>query len=225
MKISLFSSPLRQLVIFLFFVGAGQQAQAQEALRFQKEIDEITEKYSNVPKDGELIVFTGSSSIKMWRGLADYFQEHRVINAGFGGSHTSDLLHYVDELIIDYKPQKVFIYEGDNDISSGKSIAQILITMHDLVNTIKKALPDIEILLISAKPSISRWHLKDQYFHLNRHLEEYSQITDDVEYVDIWNIMLDENGNPKGHIFLEDKLHMNKAGYDLWAEVIGKYMD
>lgn len=220
-----FASPLLQLVIFFFFVGAGQQALAQEAVRFQKEIDQITEKYANATRDGELIVFTGSSSIKMWVNLADYFPEHRVINAGFGGSHTSDLLHYVDELIIDYKPHKVFIYEGDNDISSGKSIAQILVTMHDLVNTIKKALPNTEILLISAKPSISRWHLKDQYIHLNRHLEEYSQITDNVEYVDVWNIMLDENGNPKEHVFLEDKLHMNEAGYDLWTAVIGKYMD
>lgn len=225
MKMRFFSNPIFQLVVFLFFVGAARQALAQEAVRFQEQIDQITERYADVPRDGELVVFAGSSSIRMWNDLADYFPEHQVINAGFGGSQTFELLHYVDELIIGFKPKKVVIYEGENDIAAGKSVGQILVTMHDLVNTVKKALPDVEILLISAKPSISRWHLKDTYVHLNQHFEEYGEITENLEFVNIWDVMLDESGNPKGDIFLEDELHMNKAGYDLWGEVIGRYMD
>ncbi|HLW20686.1 MAG TPA: GDSL-type esterase/lipase family protein [Cyclobacteriaceae bacterium] len=161
----------------------------------------------------------------MWNNLAEYFPDHEVVNAGFGGSQTFELLHYVNELIIDYKPKKVFIYEGDNDISSGKSSTEIILTMHKLVETIEAALPEVEIYLIAAKPSISRWHLKDKYLDLNQHFKEYSELYDNVDYVNIWDTMLDAEGSPKREIFLEDNLHMNKAGYDLWAEVVKKFMD
>lgn len=209
----------------ILMVGLSFQASAQDPLRFQNEVDQIHEKHPPHIQRNDLILFTGSSSIKMWKDLAQYFPDHEIINAGFGGSQTFELLHYVNELILDYKPSKVFIYEGDNDISSGKSSTEIILTMHELVNIIHEALPEAQILLVSAKPSISRWHLKKEYMDLNQHFEEYSQLFDYVDFVNIWDTMLDAEGNPKAGIFLEDKLHMNKAGYDLWAEVVKKYMD
>lgn len=209
----------------ILMIGLSLQASAQDPLRFQKEVDQIHEKYPSHIQRNDLILFTGSSSIKMWKDLSQYFPDHEIINAGFGGSQTFELLHYVNELIIDYKPKKVFIYEGDNDISSGKSSTEIILTMHELVGIIHEALPETDILLISAKPSISRWHLKEEYMDLNQYLDEYSQLFDYVEFVNIWDTMLDAEGNPRTEIFLEDKLHMNKAGYDLWAEVVKKYMD
>ncbi|MEX2592639.1 MAG: SGNH/GDSL hydrolase family protein [Anditalea sp.] len=212
-------------IILTLLFGFGIQTQAQDPLRFQEEVDQLTLKYGDAPRGEDLILFTGSSSVKGWRDLSAYFPDHQMINAGFGGSQTSDLLHYVDELIIQYQPKKVFIYEGDNDISAGKSTEEILEDTHELVEKIKSKLPETKILLISAKPSISRWHLRDKYLDLNQHFEEYSQSHENVDYVDVWTTMLDEEGKPKADIFLEDNLHMNKAGYDLWAEVIGKYMD
>ena len=209
----------------LALVALHFQASAQDPLRFQKEVEEIRQKYPPNIKRENLILFTGSSSIKMWKDLESYFPTHELVNAGFGGSQTFELLHYMDELILDYKPKKVFIYEGDNDISSGKSSTQIILTMHELVTAIHEALPETEILLISAKPSISRWHLAAQYQDLNQHFEEYSELYDYVGFVDIWNIMLDSEKKPRADIFLEDNLHMNKVGYDLWAEVVKNYMD
>lgn len=201
------------------------QASAQDPLRFQKEVEDIRQKYPPNIKRENLILFTGSSSVKMWTDLERYFPNHELVNAGFGGSQTFELLHYVDELILDYKPKKVFIYEGDNDISSGKSSTEILLTMHELVTKIHEALPETEILLISAKPSISRWHLAAQYKDLNQHFKEYSELIDYVGFVNVWDIMLDAEEKPRADIFLEDNLHMNKQGYDLWAEVVKKYLD
>ena len=221
---SLFSFSKRIMTV-LCVTALAFQVQAQDPLRFQKEVEQIHKKYPPQVKRENLALFTGSSSIKMWNNLAEYFPDHEVVNAGFGGSQTFELLHYVNELIIDYKPKKVFIYEGDNDISSGKSSTEIILTMHKLVETIEAALPEVEIYLIAAKPSISRWHLKDKYLDLNQHFKEYSELYDNVNYVNIWNIMLDAEGSPKKEIFLEDNLHMNKAGYDLWAEVVKKFMD
>jgi lysophospholipase L1-like esterase len=36
--------------------------------------------------------------------------------------------------------------------------------------------------------------------------------------------MLDENGAPKADLFLKDKLHMNRSGYDLWKETLKPFL-
>ena len=38
----------------------------------------------------------------------------------------SDLLYYSDSVIIKYKPVRVFIYEGDNDIAAGKKAEDVI---------------------------------------------------------------------------------------------------
>ena len=42
-----------------------------------------------------------------------------------------------------------------------------------------------------------------------------------VRFADVWSPMLKEDGSLKENIFLDDGLHMNKKGYDLWIKVIG----
>jgi lysophospholipase L1-like esterase len=36
--------------------------------------------------------------------------------------------------------------------------------------------------------------------------------------------MLDSKGNPKADIFIEDDLHMNAKGYEIWQKVIEPYV-
>src|SRR5690606_18214675 len=111
----------KYLLVIFVFLGFDHFSMAQDPTRFQQAVDQITEKNAGLAPGGDLVVFTGSSSIKRWKDIASYFPDQKALNHGFGGSQTSDLIHYVDELILNYKPKKVFIYEGDNDISAGKS--------------------------------------------------------------------------------------------------------
>jgi len=41
-----------------------------------------------------------------------------------------------------------------------------------------------------------------------------------VQYVDIYTPMLDTQGKSRPDLFEEDMLHMLKAGYDIWKDVI-----
>jgi lysophospholipase L1-like esterase len=36
--------------------------------------------------------------------------------------------------------------------------------------------------------------------------------------------MLDADGNVRKDLFVEDGLHMNKKGYDIWTKVIRPYL-
>ncbi|MDA0194626.1 MAG: SGNH/GDSL hydrolase family protein [Bacteroidetes bacterium] len=213
----------RQILVILSLVlCCYSNIYAQDAKRFEKEISNyLKEDASGIPANP--ILFVGSSTIRMWKDLEVYFPNKNIINRGFGGSQMSDLLYYANDLILKYKPVKVFIYEGDNDLAAGEKPKKIQKETKKLVNQIWKNLPETEIVLISAKPSLARWGLKDKYIELNQLFEKYCADNARVTFASTWSIML-KDGIVRDDIFIEDGLHMNKTGYDLWAEVIGKFL-
>lgn len=77
-----------------------------------------------------------------------------------------------------------------------------------------------DIVLVAAKPSVARWELKPKYEKLNAKMEKWTQKDGQLRFVNVWDIMLDESGEVFKDIFIEDNLHMNKKGYDLWIKVI-----
>ncbi|HRG78806.1 MAG TPA: SGNH/GDSL hydrolase family protein [Cyclobacteriaceae bacterium] len=197
---------------------------AQDPRRFEKEIHDLVAGDSTISKR-KLILFTGSSSIRFWSGLRKDFPNHNVLNRGFGGSEMSDLLYYAEPLILNYNPKEIFIYEGDNDINSGKSPEEILANADKLLSLLRAHLPaKVKIIFISAKPSIARWHLKERYEEFNRQLKAWTSTKKNVLYADVWTPMLDSSGAVRKDLFIEDNLHMNQVGYGIWATAIRKFM-
>lgn len=215
---------MRKLFALFVILLTGLVLQAQDPARFQDQVDELFNKEYNFSPDKKLVVFAGSSSIRMWNDLQSYFPEYNVINNGFGGSHFSDLLFYYDKLILKRKPDILFVYEGDNDLASNKKPRKILKEAKKLAKQVEKDLPETRIIFISPKPSISRIKLKNSYITFNKKLKKYCNKTDNPEFADVWYPMLDRNGNVFKDVFLEDGLHMNKKGYDIWGKVIGEFL-
>ncbi len=206
--------------LFFLLLLIPVSLKAQEDSKFEKEVEAINKKYDTLwDSQRETILFTGSSSVRFWSTLEDSFPEYQILNTGFGGSQASDLLYHLDDLVLKYGPKKVFIYEGDNDIFARKRPNEILRTTSVIIQKIKDNNPETKIILISAKPSISRWKLRRRYKRLNR---KYLRLTEKdplLEFVDVWNPML--NGRKlKTDIFIKDGLHMNPKGYILWYEAM-----
>ncbi len=208
----------------MFLFQASPPLQAQDPARFKSDVEQLINADHQPDLSKKLAVFTGSSSVRMWKDVQVYYPDYNVINNGFGGSHFSDLIHYYNELILRFTPDILFIYEGDNDIASGKEPATIVTEAKTLIKRIRKDLPQTRIILISAKPSVARWALKTEYETLNKGLKKLSKRKKSVEFADVWKAMLDENGEVLTDIFLEDHLHMNKKGYDIWGKVIGEFL-
>lgn len=214
---------MRHLVLVTFLL-ASWLAGAQGSFPYQKEVEAIKKRNDSIwDSTKETIVFTGSSSIRFWEDLQQRFPNRQVLNAGFGGSEAIDLLHHLNDLVLHFKPVKVFIYEGDNDIYNKKRPAEVLGTFLEIVNRIQKDHPNREIVLISAKPSISRWRFRGKYKRLNKKLRKYAAKDDRVGFVDVWKPMLDGR-KLRTDIFIEDGLHMNQKGYDIWYSVIKDFV-
>lgn len=210
------------LISTLLFLCAGH---AQQSGPFQDEVLSIQKKYDGLWDDSKTtIVFTGSSSIRMWNNIQDAFPKYQIINSGFGGSMSSDLLKYTNDLILKYKPKKVFIYEGDNDIVAKVKTKDILENTKAIIDRIKAYDPKTEIVLISAKPSIARWGHRNKYKRLNRGFEQLSKNDNTISYANVWEPMLYKN-RVRSDIFLKDGLHMNSKGYDLWLSVIKDHVN
>ncbi len=200
-------------------------AQAQDPKRFEEEVALLKSKNDSLwDQNRPALVFTGSSSIRMWEDLQERFPEQQILNTGFGGSQASDLLFYLNPLILDYRPAQVFIYEGDNDLAEGKRPGQVLRTLKELRERIHRSLPGVPVVFISAKPSISRWTIKRKYRRFNRRLMRWTRRDPGLLFADVWNPMLTDR-KLDASLFIEDGLHMNSAGYDIWAHVLKPFID
>jgi len=211
-------------LILLAYSWSNTPLLAQDPTRFSKEVEKINGDFNDSFTGHEIHVFTGSSTIRMWKSLQEDFPGMRIVNTGFGGSQTSDLIYYYDQLIRPYAPGHIFIYEGDNDLAAGKGKGKIMKDMKTLVERIRADFPAVSIYLISAKPSLARWDLKKKYVKLNKKLANYCRDAKNITFIDVWPVMLDDQGNPKADIFIEDGLHMNEKGYALWREVFKAFV-
>ncbi|MCS5490265.1 GDSL-type esterase/lipase family protein [Algoriphagus limi] len=209
-------------LIFLTFLGFVAFSFSQE-VPFDNEVKEINKR---IKRDGYQVgstLFTGSSSIRLWESLQNDFPDYPIINTGFGGSKASDLKRHLYPLVLQFKPSRVFIYEGDNDIQAGLTPEEIINDLEQIVLRIQVVDPGTQIFLISAKPSPSRWDKKENYLKLNEEMKAFCEKKEGVEFVDVWDIMIDEKGEPISSIFIEDQLHMNEDGYELWKKVFGRH--
>src|SRR6185503_19118615 len=160
-------------------------------------------------------VFIGSSTIRLWKTLAQDFPDHRVINRGFGGSEIVDSTHFADRVIFPYQPRMVLLRAGGNDLWAGKSAEQIFADFKEFAATIHRKLPDTEVVFISLSPSIARWKQADKEKAANAMIKEYTQAKPRLSYIETYDMVLGADGKPREELFVDDKLHFNAEGYKL----------
>ena len=191
--------------------------------RFEQQISRFEAWDTKNSHPTKATLFVGSSSIVMWNS-GERFPSVPLINRGFGGSHVSDVNHYVEETVLKYLPATIIFYAGDNDLGAGKSVPQIFEDYREFVETVSEELPESEIVFVAVKPSIRRWSLWPQMKELNEQVQSFSGLHSNLYYADIATPMLDEDGKPMPELFVQDGLHMTSAGYDIWTDVLGKLL-
>lgn len=199
--------------------------EATSSPHWAREITRFAALDADQPPPAQAIVFTGSSSVRMWATLDADFPGRPVLNRGFGGSQIRDAIFYADEIAIRYRPRQVVVYAGDNDIDAGRSPRQVEADFRALVARLRRDLPDLRITWISIKPSLARAAQLDAQREANALVREAAADLPRVDYVDVFTPMLDPDGQPRPELFLEDGLHMNARGYELWQQILVPYLE
>jgi alpha-L-arabinofuranosidase len=178
---------------------------------------------TNPPPPGG-VLFIGSSTIRLWKTLAEDFPGHRVINRGFGGSQIADATHFAERVIFPYRPRAVFLRAGGNDLHAGKSPERVFADFKAFVNKVHAKLPQTEIVFISLSPSVARWSEAEQTKKLNQLVRDYVKGKKRLKYIETYETTLGPDGKPRPELFVEDKLHFNAEGYRILAERVRPHL-
>lgn len=210
--------------IFIFFaVCIGQNSLFSQQKKFEKEIIAFEKQDSIRAPVKNANLFVGSSSIRLWRSIDSDFPKQAIINRGFGGSNLVDLEGYIPRIVTKYSPAKVFIYSGENDIAEGVTAQETLERFQKVFTKIRESLPNVPIVFISIKPSESRWAQYQTQKEANQLIKSYLKTQTDAKFINIVGKML-LKGKPNPSLFIADKLHMNRKGYEIWVKQMKKYL-
>lgn len=216
---------MRNLFIFLLVLVTSVSVSGQSHdVPYQEDV-EVIRKYDNMyPQPENPILFVGSSSIRLWKDFNKKFGKYSAINRGIGGAVVNDILYHTEDLIFRYKPRKIVLYVGENDLPNASSTADsVLSRTVRLYNRIRSGLPDVPIIYIAMKPSPSRDQFQAKAMEANGLIRKFFEGRKDVTFLDIYTPML-TNGKSRPELFLEDQLHMNEKGYAIWEKKLAKHL-
>jgi len=188
--------------------------------RFAREIAAFDSADRVGPPAPDGIVFVGSSTIRLWSTLADDFAGLPVLNRGFGGSTFPEALHYLQRTVVRYHPRTVVVYEGDNDLASGRTPQQVADDYRAFVRGVRDSLPNARIIFLAIKPSPSRWKFESQRREANRLVSAIVATDPNQSFVDVGTPMLAPSGRPRAELYRADSLHMTPAGYAIWRSTV-----
>jgi lysophospholipase L1-like esterase len=213
------------LGVFLLLAGSLPLWSQTHTNRWESEIAafETADKTNPPPSGG--IVFIGSSSIRLWKSLAQDFPGHPVINRGFGGSCISDSTQFAERIVFPYRPRLIVMYAGGNDINGGKSARQVFIDFKAFVAKVRTRLPEARIAYISIAPNPARWAQVEKVRTANNLIAGFAAQDDKLQFIDVFPHMLGTDGQPKPDIFQADQLHLNRKGYELWKGIVGPFLN
>jgi lysophospholipase L1-like esterase len=200
-------------------VWAHEPVRAPDFLQRAFAVFDAADQVALPPPGG--VLFVGSSSIAFWPDLREEFEAFPVvIQRGIVGSRMSDLARHADRLAVRYRPARIVVYAGENDIAAGLAPAAVLESFRHFVADVTEALPGVTISWISIKPSPSRWNLEASFRETNTLLSAWIRTRGEVDYIDLHRSMLGSDGLPRRELYAHDQLHLSAAGYALWEEVI-----
>ncbi len=168
------------------------------------------------------VLFTGSSSIRLWKNIQQDMAPYPAIQRGFGGANMADLAYYTKRIVYPHRFRAVVIFVA-NDITGGsadkkpKEVASLFAYIH---KTIRQQFPGKPIYFIEVTPTNSRWKFWPQIQQVNGLIRKFCAQKSDTYFIETASLYLGEDGKPKSELFIEDQLHQNAEGYQLWTKII-----
>ncbi len=188
---------------------------------YEEEVRQLIEKRDSLSYAPQT-VFYGSSSIRLWETMPEDFAPFLPVNLGFGGSTMEACVHYFDWIVTPVSSaQKLIIYAGDNDLGDGRSPDELLLFFRQMKSLIREHFPDIPSYYLSIKPSLARWNINENIRQANHLIEsEIEAAQDNMKFINIYDAMLNESSYPNKDYYDEDGLHLTRAGYEVWKQIL-----
>lgn len=176
-------------------------------------------------KGGVLLI--GGSNARRWTDVATYFPKHAVLNRGFGGAKLEDVLHYADRIVLPYAPKFILLNAGGNDLAAGQTPEQIRDTARTFITKVHATLPETRIFCIGVPPTrraATTTGGLDVIRSMNKLLAGLAGTEKNTEFIDLFPAFLDDKGQPRAELFVEDGTHFTAKGYETLTGLLrGKF--
>lgn len=170
------------------------------------------------------ILFIGSSSIRLWVDFTKTFKDYTVLNRGIGGTVTADIDRYLEDVAFPYQPKQVVLYVGENDLIKAPDAETVFADFKKLYTHFRTGLPNTPLVYIAIKGSPSRAQHQAKAKQANLLISQFLKGEQNAVFVDVYQPMLDKQGNMQPALFKEDMLHMNGTGYRIWNNLLFPYL-
>lgn len=185
----------------------------------QKGLQTMLRQY---PPDNGGLVLWGSSIYRLWERAAAHFPNFEVTNLAFGGARSWEALHFAEETLFITRPSTILYYCGSNDVNAGEDAASIAERFRLFSELLHDRLPETNILFgaINRSPEKNaRWNVVNE---ANRLVASYCETQDGRTFVDLNQVLEDNDGSTRQDMFLSDNLHLTERAYDGFARLIQK---
>ena len=189
-----------------------------------KEFEKL-DKAETFPDD--YILYLGSSSIRLWDSIHQDMAPYKSVQRGYGGAHFYDLIHFTDRIVEPHKNSKAIVCFVANDLTGIYDEPSVKVTPRQVkrlfvyfTRQVRDIAPETPIFLIEITPAPSRWNFWEKTSRANGLMQAYCESHENLYFIETSKAFLDENQEPRPELFVEDQLHLNRDGYQLWSQII-----
>lgn len=166
--------------------------------------------------------------------IEKYFDSPVIYNNGISGDTTVLLKETLYKRAIKYKPSKVFISIGSNDIGfDDRPVKEIYNNIIDIVKELKRRTKESEIYLVTVVPvnPSTMEYINREYVDardnfdinmLNYYLKNYAR-RNRIKFVDI-NKHLKNDVDQLNLSYTTDGFHLNETAYEIISNLIREYV-
>jgi lysophospholipase L1-like esterase len=167
------------------------------------------------------LVFIGDS-LTEWYDWQKRFPDHRVLNLGVSGETVKELFERLDRIRERVKdPDAVFLMTGINNVLMEQY--EIEITYRKIIENFVNWWEGTVIVVQSLLPVEFPWVTNDLINHINGRLKGIARESG-VEYLDLFTVFIDAQGNPKEGLLSDDGVHLAAKGYDAWSKEVERFL-
>lgn len=203
----------------VLFGQAAAVAPAAHEIRFAEQIKAMLDGDKTAPPPQSGILFVGSSIFRQWTNVKEHMAPLPVFNRAFGGSRTWEVLHYMDQVVLPYRPRIIVYYTGSNDVNAGESARAIVERTKEFIARTHNALPATRVYYVAINRSPDKRDKWDVVDAVNAQMKAMAGSTPHLRYIDL-NPVLFKNGEPRMELYRPDGLHFHPPAYDEFAGII-----
>jgi lysophospholipase L1-like esterase len=195
--------------------------------RWEKSMVEFDAQNAAESDPTDAVLFIGSSSIRRWESMTTDMSPYRTIRRGYGGAKFTDMAIFVDRVIQPHQYRALVMFVGNGVVGKPEDHSPDLIEAlaRKIVAASHSHQPEAPVLLIEITPCGKRYDAWPKIRAVNARLREVSLSTPNAYFIPTAGHYLRPDGTPREELFVEDRLHLNETGYQLWATLIRKRLD